>query len=78
MQINLQNIIIQPLHSLNEKGINADVLRLDLMHPVISGNKWYKLRYYLNEAVESGCTEIASFGGAYSNHIVALACACRA
>lgn len=57
--------------------VSADILRLDLVHPVISGNKWYKLKYYLQEAVALKAGTIATFGGAYSNHIVAAACAAK-
>lgn len=78
MQINTDLARIQPLKLGAEQGVKIDVLRTDLIHPVISGNKWYKLRYYLEDARNKGCTEIASFGGAYSNHIVATACACQA
>lgn len=55
-----------------------DVLRLDRLHPVVSGNKWFKLKYYLSEAQQQGYNTIATYGGAYSNHIVAAAFACRA
>jgi 1-aminocyclopropane-1-carboxylate deaminase len=51
----------------------VDLLRLDLLHPVVSGNKFYKLRYYIESAIVNGASTIASFGGPYSNHIVALA-----
>ncbi|MEI8075068.1 MAG: pyridoxal-phosphate dependent enzyme [Bacteroidota bacterium] len=77
MQINTESITIQQLQLGASENILIDVLRTDLIHPVISGNKWYKLRYYLEDAINSGFTEIASFGGAYSNHIVATACACQ-
>ncbi|MBC7902990.1 MAG: pyridoxal-phosphate dependent enzyme [Gemmatimonadaceae bacterium] len=50
-----------------------DVLRLDLIHPIVSGNKWFKLKYYLQLAIEKQCTGIVTFGGAYSNHIHATA-----
>lgn len=50
------------------------VLRLDLLHPIVSGNKWFKLTPYLDEAEQSGKTVI-TFGGAFSNHIVATAAA---
>jgi 1-aminocyclopropane-1-carboxylate deaminase len=62
---------------LKEKGITAAILRLDKIHPHISGNKWFKLKYYLQEAVEKKNTGIITFGGAYSNHIVATACAAQ-
>jgi D-cysteine desulfhydrase len=59
------------------KGIEADVLRLDLIHPEVSGNKWFKLKYYLSEAISHNKTGMVSFGGAYSNHLVAMAFACH-
>ena len=51
----------------------VDLLRLDLLHPIVSGNKFYKLRYYIEFALSKGVSTVASFGGPYSNHIVALA-----
>lgn len=51
----------------------ADLLRLDTLHPIVSGNKFYKLRFYIDDAIENGASTVASFGGPYSNHIVALA-----
>ncbi|MEN9297851.1 MAG: hypothetical protein RLZZ429_164 [Bacteroidota bacterium] len=75
MLINIQNIHIQSVKMLSHQGIQTDMLRLDLIHSVISGNKWFKLKYYLTEALTVNATKLASFGGAYSNHIVALALA---
>ena len=54
--------------------MEADILRLDKIHPVISGNKFFKLKYFLDEAVQKKCEGILTFGGAWSNHIVATAC----
>jgi 1-aminocyclopropane-1-carboxylate deaminase len=51
----------------------VDLLRLDSLHPIVSGNKFYKLRFYIESAIENGVSTVASFGGPYSNHIVALA-----
>ena len=51
----------------------VDLLRLDSLHPIVSGNKFYKLRFYIATAIENGVATVASFGGPYSNHIVALA-----
>jgi len=51
----------------------VDILRLDQVHPFISGNKWYKLQHYLREALQSEKSHLLSFGGAYSNHLHALA-----
>jgi 1-aminocyclopropane-1-carboxylate deaminase len=51
----------------------VDLLRLDVLHPIVSGNKFYKLRYYIEIALEKEVSTVASFGGPFSNHIVALA-----
>jgi len=51
------------------------VKREDLNHPFVSGNKWWKLKYNLANAIERGDKTILTFGGAYSNHIYALAAA---
>lgn len=51
----------------------VDLLRLDVLHPIVSGNKFYKLRFYIDDAINKGVSTVASFGGPYSNHIVALA-----
>ena len=61
-----------------EKHIKANVLRLDKIHPVISGNKYFKLKYYLEKAKVNGYSKILTWGGAYSNHLVAAACAADA
>ena len=64
---------IATLNYYQSLGYAVDMLRLDLVHPIVSGNKWYKLKAYLQEAKEHNAETIASFGGPYSNHIVALA-----
>ena len=53
------------------------VKREDLNHPLVSGNKWWKLKYNLLEARRLGMQRILTFGGAYSNHIYATAAAAR-
>src|SRR4051812_11733405 len=62
-------------NSWSKKNISVDVLRLDKIHPVISGNKWFKLKYYLKDAADNHKTTLVTFGGAFSNHIVATAAA---
>lgn len=52
------------------------VARLDLLHPFISGNKYFKLKYNLAEATEQHKQGIITMGGAYSNHLAATAFAC--
>ncbi|RPD40989.1 1-aminocyclopropane-1-carboxylate deaminase/D-cysteine desulfhydrase [Chitinophaga barathri] len=67
--------ILQHFHTTWLPGdIQAAMLRLDLIHPLVQGNKWFKLKYNLEAA---GNTKILTFGGAYSNHIVATAAACK-
>ena len=62
---------------LQQNNVQLDILRLDKLHPVISGNKWFKLKYYLQDAKHKEYNTIATFGGAFSNHIIATACACN-
>jgi len=59
----------------SQLGLNVFVKREDTIHPFISGNKWRKLKYLLADAKQKDKTILVSFGGAYSNHLVALACA---
>ena len=73
-QIAVQRILAEWL---TEAGTALDVLRLDLLHPLIGGNKWFKLKYYLRDAQKNNFESIATFGGAYSNHIIATAFACK-
>lgn len=74
-EINLQNSIIQPVnpHFRDKQAVIFDVLRLDRVHPIISGNKYFKLRYYLEKALKEKSRGILTFGGAWSNHILAAA-----
>lgn len=60
---------------LQTKGIELVVKRDDLIHPHISGNKWRKLKYTLLDAKEKRKNHLVTFGGAYSNHLLATACA---
>jgi 1-aminocyclopropane-1-carboxylate deaminase/D-cysteine desulfhydrase-like pyridoxal-dependent ACC family enzyme len=57
--------------------IEWDLLRLDLVHPVVSGNKMFKLGPYLEQAILQHAPGLVGFGGAWSNHIHALAYAAR-
>lgn len=60
---------------LEEKRIELFIKREDLIHPYISGNKFRKLKYNLEEAVKLKKKSLLTFGGAFSNHIVATAVA---
>lgn len=57
-----------------DKGIRLHVLRLDEIHPVVSGNKIFKLWHFLDTVINN---TIITFGGAYSNHLVAAAFDCQ-
>jgi len=59
--------------TLKHYRIELWIKRDDLLHPVISGNKWRKLKYILNHALTLGSDTLISMGGAYSNHLHALA-----
>ncbi|MGG9964420.1 1-aminocyclopropane-1-carboxylate deaminase/D-cysteine desulfhydrase [Ferruginibacter sp. SUN106] len=80
MPFNILNAPIELLTDdmLLQKNISLSVLRLDKIHPVVSGNKLFKLHYFLAEALQSPHKTILSFGGAYSNHLAATAFACQA
>lgn len=58
-----------------EKRVRVFVKRDDMIHPFISGNKWRKLKYILPEAQRLSKNHLVTFGGAYSNHLLATACA---
>ncbi|MCS6821751.1 MAG: pyridoxal-phosphate dependent enzyme [Microscillaceae bacterium] len=60
---------------LAQKKVQIWVMRIDKIHPQISGNKWFKLKYNLQEARTLGFDTLLTFGGAYSNHIYATAAA---
>lgn len=70
---------LQRLHDplLQAQGVAVSVLRLDLIHPWVSGNKWFKLRLSLEQARQLRRHTLLSFGGAWSNHLLALAAAGR-
>lgn len=70
-------IVQQIALSDTQKDIKLDILRLDLIHPVISGNKWYKLKKNLDYAVRNGFEGVLTFGGAHSNHLIATAHAAK-
>ncbi|WP_225875970.1 1-aminocyclopropane-1-carboxylate deaminase/D-cysteine desulfhydrase [Flavobacterium kayseriense] len=63
-----QNIPIQ-----FSNGISVAIKREDLIHPIVSGNKFRKLKYNLLEAINQKKDTIVTFGGAFSNHIAAVA-----
>jgi len=62
---------------LDEKEVRLFIKRIDKVHPFVSGNKWFKLKYNLLEAKKQGHNTLLTFGGAYSNHIAATAFAAQ-
>jgi len=68
---------IQEIHDriLESAEIRLFIKREDLNHPWVSGNKWWKLKYNLEDAHHHGKNTLLTFGGAFSNHIYAVAAA---
>jgi len=59
------------------ENIKVYVKREDLLDPFVSGNKWRKLKYNLIQAKKENHTSVLTFGGAFSNHILATSFACK-
>lgn len=66
-----------PLPEAKAQQVELFVRRLDLTDALISGNKFFKLKYTLEEALTQPKRPVLTFGGAYSNHLVAVAAACE-
>jgi 1-aminocyclopropane-1-carboxylate deaminase len=69
-----------PVHQIknqlfDQQGLKVFIKRDDLIHPIISGNKWRKLKYLLRQARAENKNNLVTFGGAYSNHLLATAAA---
>jgi 1-aminocyclopropane-1-carboxylate deaminase len=77
--INQKLVTLDPINLsvFTEKEVEVKMLRIDKIHPIISGNKWFKLRHYLIDAVQQNKLRVLTYGGAWSNHIVATASACK-
>lgn len=78
MNIDLE--IFSPVHQIknklfDERDLFVYTKRDDLIHPIISGNKWRKLKYLLHEAQRQQKNHLVTFGGAFSNHLLATAAA---
>jgi len=61
-----------------QRSIHVSVLRADLIHPWIQGNKWHKLQCYVQELLAENKMGFYSIGGPFSNHLIALAFAAHA
>jgi 1-aminocyclopropane-1-carboxylate deaminase len=78
--MNIDFEIFSPVHQIKNKlfddqSLKVFIKRDDLIHPIISGNKWRKLKYLLKQAQAENKTHLVTFGGAYSNHLLAAAAA---
>jgi 1-aminocyclopropane-1-carboxylate deaminase len=62
---------------LTEKEIELSVMRLDKIHETVSGNKLFKLQFYVEKCLKTDHKTIVTFGGAYSNHLAACAFLCK-
>ena len=81
MSIEQQLNIPSPIHTVSTSwtdvyGITLSIKRDDLIHPIISGNKWRKLSGIFREFAEESYSEVVTYGGAFSNHLVATAASC--
>lgn len=61
--------------SIENTTVSLYIKREDLLHPLMSGNKFRKLKYNLVQAKEENKETLLTFGGAFSNHILAVAAA---
>jgi 1-aminocyclopropane-1-carboxylate deaminase len=77
MNVILKNSINEKVHFVNNSGLQLFLKREDKIHNIISGNKYRKLKFNLINAKELGFKGLLTFGGAYSNHIPAVAYAAK-
>jgi len=75
MSIHLEHSKNQQIHISNFSNVELYIKREDQLHTFVSGNKYRKLKYNLKEARALGCKTLLTFGGAFSNHIAAVAAA---
>ena len=78
--MNIDIEIFSPVHQINDKlfdeqGLKVFIKRDDLIHPIISGNKWRKLKYLLKKAQAEHKNPPAPLAALYSNHLLATAAA---
>jgi 1-aminocyclopropane-1-carboxylate deaminase len=69
--------VLTPIQHIRLLGVEVVVKREDLNHPLVQGNKLRKLKYNLNRAAKQPAAAVLTFGGAWSNHLLATAAACQ-
>ena len=79
MDLSIKNISIDRIITSDtlKQNLSLSILRLDKIHDDVSGNKLFKLHYFIEESLKSSHKTILTFGGAYSNHLVATAFLCN-
>lgn len=79
MLMPLYHLSLDELQSdlLTQNEVTLTVARLDKIHPEVSGNKLFKLHYFVEECLKTSHKTILTFGGAYSNHLIATAFLCN-
>ena len=79
MKLNLQNISFDNIINDDtvKKNISLTVARLDKIHEDVSGNKIFKLYYFIEDCLSSSHKTLLTFGGAFSNHLAATAFLCN-
>mgnify|MGYP000211529771 CR=1 FL=1 len=79
MDISIESISFDNVfnNSFKEKNISLTLARLDKIHEDVSGNKIFKLHYFIEECLVSSHKTLLTFGGAFSNHLVATAFLCK-
>ena len=77
--IDVGKSILEPINILSSKsrGLRVFIKRDDLIHTYVSGNKWRKLKYNIEVCISLKKSGILTFGGAFSNHLLATASACN-
>lgn len=73
----IDNSIIDNISHVNNSKHDLFALRDDLIHNIISGNKWRKLKFAIERIKNEELSGIQTYGGAFSNHLLATACAAK-
>ena len=79
MHLPFAEIEFDEIHStfIEEAGVSLSMMRLDKIHESVSGNKLFKLHFYIENCLKTNNKTLLTFGGAYSNHLAATAFLCK-
>lgn len=73
----IDNSVVDDISHLNNTQHHLFTLRDDLIHNIISGNKWRKLKFAFDRIKKEHLKGVQTFGGAFSNHLLAVACSAK-